>query len=82
MVGFTRRQIERPKLSRKTYSNIWLPNINNVKHMVSTNMIPNCPVSVADISSNEKYMVHQWQVSKASQQVGGPWGGSFLPSYW
>ena len=53
MVGFTSRQIERSKLSRKIYINVGLPTVNNFKHMVSTNIISNCSISVADIRNAE-----------------------------
>ena len=49
MVGFTSRQIEWAKLASKIYINIGLPNMNNFKHMVSTNIILNCPIIVAYI---------------------------------
>ena len=49
LFGFTSRQIERYKLYRKVYSNVGLPNVKNCKHMVSTNIISNFPISVANI---------------------------------
>ena len=39
MVEFISRQIERYKLSSKIYINVGLPTVNNLKHMVSTNLI-------------------------------------------
>ena len=54
MMGFTSRKIERAKLSRKIYSNIGLPTVKNFNHMVSTSMISNFPISVADIINAEK----------------------------
>ena len=68
MVGFTSIKIYRSKLARNIYSNVGLPTVKNFKHMVSTNMISNSPISVADINNTEKNIDHQWQVSKASQQ--------------
>ena len=53
MVGFTSRQRERSKLSRKMYSNVGILTVNNLKYMVYTNMIPNCPISVVDIINAE-----------------------------
>ena len=41
MVRFTTRQIERSKLARKIYSNVWLTNMKNFKQMVFTNIISN-----------------------------------------
>ena len=51
MVGFTIRQIDRAKLSKKIYNNVGIPTVENFKHMVSTNVISNCPISVPDISN-------------------------------
>ena len=53
MAGFTIRKIEREKLARKMYSNVGLPPVKKFKHMVSTNMISNSPISVVDISNTE-----------------------------
>ena len=66
MMGLTRRQIERAKLSRKIYNNIGLPTVKKFKDMVSKNMKSNCPISVEDIKNAEKYMLHRWKVSKKS----------------
>ena len=54
MIGFTSIQIERDELASNIYSNVGIPSVNNFKHMISTNMISNCPISVADISNAEK----------------------------
>ena len=54
MVGFTSRKIERAKLVRKIYINVGLPIVKNFKDMVSTNMISNCPISVAYIINSDK----------------------------
>ena len=54
MMGFTSRQIDRSKLAIKIYSNVWLPTLKNVSHVVSTNMISNSPISVADIINDKK----------------------------
>ena len=53
MVGFTSRQIERAKLAIKIYINVGLPTVNNLNHLVSTNMVSNFPISVADIINAE-----------------------------
>ena len=53
MVGFISRQIERAKLSMKIYTNVGLPAVNNSKHILSTNMILNCLISVADKINTE-----------------------------
>ena len=54
MVGFTSRQIERTKLAIRIYNNLGIPTVKNLNHMVSTNMISNYPISVADISNADK----------------------------
>ena len=53
MVGFKSRKIERAKLSRKIYINVGIPTVKNFNHMLSTNMISNCLISVKDISNSE-----------------------------
>ena len=52
MVGFS-RQIYRSRLSSKIYSYVRLPTVKNFNHMLSTNIIPNCPISVAYIRNTE-----------------------------
>ena len=54
MVVFTSRQIDRAKLSRKIYNNVGLTTVNKFNHMVSTNMISNCTISVTYISNAGK----------------------------
>ena len=54
MLVFTIRKIGRAKLSRKIYINVGIPNVKNIKHMFSTNMISNCTISVAYISNSER----------------------------
>ena len=54
MMRFTTRQIERDTLERRIYSNARLTNAKNFKHMVSTNMISNFPIYVANISNADK----------------------------
>ena len=68
MVGFTIRQIDRFKLASKICSNVRLPTVKNFKHMVFTNMIADCLISVSDIINTKVHMVHQFQVSKESHQ--------------
>ena len=53
MVGFTSRQIERSKLAREIYSNVGIRTLKKFKPMVSTNIISNCPISVAYIINAE-----------------------------
>ena len=53
MARFTIRKIEREKLARKMYSNVGLPPVKKFKHMVSTNMISRCQISVEDIINTE-----------------------------
>ena len=43
------RQIERGGLVRKIYNIVEMATVKKFKHMLSTNMISNCPISVADI---------------------------------
>ena len=57
MLVFTIRKIGRAKLSRKIYINVGIPNVKNIKHMFSTNMISNCTISVADIRNSEKMYI-------------------------
>ena len=57
MVGLTSRQIHRAKLAIKIYKDVGLPSINKFKNIVSTNIISNFPISVADISNAEKIYV-------------------------
>ena len=45
-------KIERAKLSMKIYNNLGLPTVKKFKHMVSTDMISNCPISVVDINND------------------------------
>ena len=45
--------MEWAKLPRKTYGNIGIPNLKNFKHMVSINMISNCPIPVGDTINSE-----------------------------
>ena len=52
-MGFTSIQIDKAKLDSKIYNNVGLPTVKNVMHMVSTNMISNCPISVSDTSNSE-----------------------------
>ena len=54
MVVFTSIQIDKENLSSKIYSNVGLPTVKNFNHMVSTNMISNWPIPVADIRNDEK----------------------------
>ena len=51
VVGFTRRQIEWDRLAVKIYINIVLPTVKKFTHMVSTNIILNCTIIVADIKN-------------------------------
>ena len=53
MVLFTGIKIDRSKLARKLYNNIGLPTVKNFNHMVSTNMISNFPITVANIINAE-----------------------------
>ena len=53
MLVFTSRHMDRAKLSNKIYSNVGQTTAKNFIHMVSTNMIKNCPISVADTRNNE-----------------------------
>ena len=54
MVGFTIRQIERDRLSRKICSNVGIPTAKNFKQIVSTTMISRCTIPVANIINAEK----------------------------
>ena len=54
IVGFKSRKIDRSNSSSKIYSYLGLPIVKNFNHMVSTNMISNCPISVADIINYDK----------------------------
>ena len=54
MVVFTIRHIDRYKLSSKIYRNLGLPTVNTFKHMVSTNVISKCPISLSDIINAER----------------------------
>ena len=54
MVVSTSIQIDRTKLASKINNNVGLPTVKNFDHMVSTNMISNCPISVAYISNSGK----------------------------
>ena len=48
MLGFTSKQMERANLSKKIYRNVGPTTAKNFTHMLSTNMIKNYPISVAD----------------------------------
>ena len=52
-VGFTSIPIERGKLSRKIYSIVGLTTVKNFKHILSTIMISNFPISAEYIINAE-----------------------------
>jgi hypothetical protein len=47
---YTKRQVERADTARKLYQVIGFPSIRDYKHLVQTNQIKNCPVTVDDIN--------------------------------
>ena len=53
MLGFTNTKIKRDKLARNIYNDVGLPTVDKFNHIVSTNMISKCPISVIDISNDE-----------------------------
>ena len=47
--GFTKREVERATLARRVYSMVGRPSLKDFKNMVRSNLIRNCPLTVADI---------------------------------
>jgi hypothetical protein len=53
--GYTKRQFESSKQARKLYHTLGCPTIENFKHLLGHNMIKNCPVTIADVSTAERF---------------------------
>ena len=66
MVELTSRQIESSKLAIKIYRNVGIPIVKKFKHMVSTNIISNCSISVADISNAKKIYGSPMEIIKGN----------------
>ena len=54
MVGFNSIQIERAVLASKLYNTLGLTTMKNLNNVVSTNIISNFPISVADLIKYDK----------------------------
>ena len=52
--GFTAREVARATLARKVYSMIGRPSPKDFRNMVRSNLIRNCPLTVADIDIADK----------------------------
>jgi hypothetical protein len=51
---YTKRQVEQAEAARKLYQIIGFPSLRDYKHLVQTNQIKNCPVTLEDIKICEK----------------------------
>ena len=52
--GYTKRQYEKAKTARAMYHNVGPATVENFKHMIRSNMVKNCPVTVEDVTIAEK----------------------------
>ena len=51
---YTKRQVDRAEVARKLYQVIGYPSLRDYKHIIQTNQIKNCPVTIEDINISEK----------------------------
>ena len=51
---YTKRQVDRAEVARKLYQVIGYPSVRDYKHIIQTNQIKNCPVTIEDINISEK----------------------------
>ena len=51
---YTKRQVARAEEARKLYQVIGYPSLRDYKHIIQTNQIKNCPVTIEDINISEK----------------------------
>ena len=51
---YTKRQVARAEEARKLYQVIGYPSLRDFKHVIQTNQIKNCPVTIEDINICEK----------------------------
>ena len=47
-------ELQQAKEARTLYHNVGPPTVKNFKHMISTNMIANCPITIRDFDNAEK----------------------------
>ena len=52
--NFTKTQVNRADLARKVYEILMFPSIRDFKHLMMTNGIKNCPITIEDINISEK----------------------------
>ena len=51
---YTKRQVARADEARKLYGIVGYPSMKDFKHIIQTNQIKNCPVTIEDIKISEK----------------------------
>jgi hypothetical protein len=51
---YNKRQVERAEKARNLYRVIGCPSIRDYKHIIQTNQIKNCPVTLEDIRVSER----------------------------
>ena len=50
IMGYTQRQFERDKQSRRLYNIIENPAVDNYNYILRQNIIKNCPVTIYDVN--------------------------------
>ena len=52
--GYSQRQIQQAKMAREFQAKVGHPSTRDLKNIIKSNMIANCPVTPADIDRAEK----------------------------
>ena len=70
MIGCTKQQKEKSKEARKSCHTMGAPTVKNFKHIIKSDQMRNCPVTLEDIDGAEKFMGRTFCVLKVRQQDG------------